>query len=135
MVAEGEFGGGNASNALRSIFPLSVSGRRRKEHKIGRYHILGQFGPECTAQSGDGAAVGCVGHEISNQSFVTLSVFAKDDYGLPNSLALLKRCFNLAGLNAMAAQLDLKVDAAEKLNVSVLPDIEPDRPFGTAVDL
>ena len=90
-MAEGEFGGGNVEQRFAIDFSVVCEWQRRKEHKSGRNHVIGQFGSECTAQSGDGAAVGCVGHEISNQSFVTLSVFAKDDYGLPNSLALLER--------------------------------------------
>ena len=59
------------------------------------------------------------GDQISHQALVALAVFAENHHGLANAGAFFQQRLNLAGLDAMAAQLDLIIGAAQEIDVAV----------------
>ena len=59
------------------------------------------------------------GDQIGHQALVALAVFAEDDDGLADAGAFFQQRFDLARLDAMAAQLDLIIGAAQEIDVAV----------------
>ena len=118
---EARFGGGSLSSALRSILPLPVSGNCIEKHKGGRNHVVGQFGAELRAaqRAQSGSGVRRFGHQIGDQPLIAFAVFAQHDDGLADAGRFLEQRFDLAGFDAMAAQLDLIIGAAQKLDVAI----------------
>src|ERR1700738_5163100 len=55
------------------------------------------------------------GDDIADQALVASTIFAGDDRGLGDAIMLTKRGLYLAGLDAEAADLDLMVGTAEKM--------------------
>src|SRR5258708_16616636 len=61
------------------------------------------------------------GDDIADETLVARTVFAGDDRGLGDAIMLTERGLDLAGLDAEAADLDLMVGTAEKMQRAVGP--------------
>src|ERR1700716_3967786 len=61
------------------------------------------------------------GHDVADQALVARWAFAGDHRGLDDALMLSERNLDLAGLDAEAADLDLMVGTAEKMQRAVGP--------------
>src|ERR1700681_9062 len=61
------------------------------------------------------------GHDVADQALVASTMFAGDDRGLGDAIMLTERGLDLAGLDAEAADLDLMVGTAEKMQRAVGP--------------
>ncbi|HEU0083075.1 MAG TPA: hypothetical protein VFQ87_09390, partial [Bradyrhizobium sp.] len=61
------------------------------------------------------------GHDIADQALVARLFLAGDHRGLDDALMLSERNLDLAGLDAEAADLDLMVGTAEKMQRAVGP--------------
>src|SRR6202171_2273474 len=61
------------------------------------------------------------GHDVADQALVVGTVFAGYHRGLDDALMLSERNLDLAGLDAEAADLDLMVGTAEKMQRAVGP--------------
>ena len=59
------------------------------------------------------------GNDIADETLVAGTVFAGDDRGLGDAIMLTERGLDLAGLDAEAADLDLMVGTAEKIERAV----------------
>ena len=113
------FGGGSLSSDLRSILPLLVSGSSAKKDERGRNHVVGQLGVESGAQGGCSLSVRGLSNQIGNQPLVAFAVFAENDNGLADAGRFFEQRLDLARLDAMAAQFDLVVGAAQEIDIAV----------------
>ena len=86
---------------------------------MGWDHVLGQRGAEERAQLIHEVGGRVVGDYVGDQALVPRGVLAREDHHLADRRVPGDARFDLAQLNAKAAQLDLMVGSALVLNVAV----------------
>src|ERR1700716_2542995 len=90
--------------------------RQRLEHdERGGDHVVRQGARQMLAQRRGVRRMTCGGDDIADEAPVAGTIFAGDDRGLGDALMLTERGLDLAGLDAEAADLDLMVGTAEKM--------------------
>ena len=77
--------------------------------------MSGEFRAEETAQFSNGGGA----DDIGNEAFLPSPVLAGDDCGIEDLRVLAKDDFDLAELDAEAADFYLEIDSAEELEVSI----------------
>ena len=83
-----------------------------------------------SAEFGVGSSLG---NDIRHQPFVARRVFARDDHRLVDIGVLLENGLDFSQLNAEAANLDLVIDTAKKLDIPVGVDSVPNHRCDTCV--
>ena len=104
----------------RLAIDLAAAGERQRGHrqKARGDHVLGERARQVLAQNVvGGQAGGGAGarHRVGDQADIAGAIFAGDDDGLGDRRVAAERQLDLAQLDAIAAQLDLEVGAAEAL--------------------
>ncbi len=100
---------------------LAVGGQRQRLelHVGGRQHVVGKVLGKLETQRCRVRRCGLlIGDHISDQAFVT-SVFAGDNHRFFYAIAAAQGRFDLAGLDAEAADLDLRIVAAKEIQASI----------------
>ena len=121
-----------AGSALRSTLPLGVERQRAERHERRRHHVLGQRAREASALTLAHRAAGApaprrppAGRSPGASSRATTTASRTAGVRAQHRL-------DLAQLDAVAAHLDLVVDAAQELERARPAASAPGRPCGTA---
>src|SRR5689334_13994804 len=104
----------------RSIDLSAYSKRKLFELHYGRWNhegrkVVGQQVAQLLLQF----VSDCVGRNVRDKSFLFLRVFSNSDKGLAHVRVLQQHCFDLTGLDAKPANLQLPVVAAKELNIGI----------------
>ncbi len=90
--------------------------RQRVEHnERGGDHVVRQSARQMLAQHRGVRGMTGGGNDIAHEALVASMVFASDNRGLGDAIMLTEHGFDLAGLDAEAADLELMVGTAEKM--------------------
>src|ERR1700737_4859873 len=96
--------------------------RQRVEHdERGGDHVVRQGARQMLAQHRCVRRMTGGGNDIADEALVASTVFAGDHRGLGDAIMLTERGLDLAGLDAEAADLDLMVGTAEKMQRALGP--------------
>ena len=113
---------------MKAAPPVDLAARRQRQalepDERGGNHVLGQLAPQESPELGRARTDLVARHRIRDKPFLTRLVLASQDRGLPHVRVPAEGSLDLARLDAKASDLDLLVDAPEKLDgpVRAIPD-------------
>src|ERR1700716_2739064 len=112
----------------QSLAVERAAGRERERVKYddgGRDHIIRQAAREMLAQRRGVRRLAMGGDDVGDEALVAGTILASDDRGLDDGVMPAERGLDFSGFNAVAADLDLLVGAAEVLQRAVGPPAGP----------
>ena len=121
LVGHGQLRPRAARCRQRGAVELAVGGDRQRvqHHPGGRQHELRQFGGQAAAQRRQ-VGTGGGGHHIGHQALAQQRVVAQHDGASAHAGLAQQRRLDLAGLDAVAADLDLAVAAPDELQRAIM---------------
>ena len=104
----------------RLAIHLAVRGERKgiQQNESCRNHVFGHGGADQRAQLIRQVGRRTRAHQVGDQALVARDVLARDDHRFAHGSVPGDACFDLPRLDAQTANLDLMVDATEKLDVA-----------------
>src|SRR6185437_8849514 len=119
-VRHGKFGPAGIRRGQRATVELAVGGQRQRIelHIACRHHELGQAGAEVAAQRLR-SGLDAVAYVIGDQALAAGLVFTRLHGAGADRAVTRQDCLDLASLDAVAAYLDLAIDAADEFDGAV----------------
>src|SRR6266513_4661145 len=111
----------HAGRRQRLAVHLSVWSKRQRleRHEVGGNHVFRQARAQVATQLIHHVGSWVLSDEVGDEALVPRDILAREDCDLPYGRMPLQNRFDLAELNAIAADFDLIIDATEVLEISI----------------